>query len=252
MPVTVILRLGAVLAVVALLCALSVVRLVGERTVALQLERIGLVATQLRDRIQPSLELGLPLHGLTFVQDLLVTERRRTSSILSIDVYDRAGRLLFSTDRGGIGDAIPEEWERARSAADALWSTARQDISVMGMPLRNGFEVPVGDVVLRYDRQAAVATTGGFDRLFAPALLAAAMAATFLAVAAWLLVRPRHAGLQAVARTLVERRPVGQDRWARAGGGLAALLPDFLAKADQAECAFAEARQELKAIDEQA
>ena len=127
---------------------------------ALEEARFAFALSQLRQEIEQQLDLNPSLHSLRPLQQLLVDVRDRDRDILSIDLFDEAGQLVFSTDRGGIGDTIPGEWRRASEAVvGPLWVIDEAQTGVIGAPLVNSFNVVVGGLALRFDREATTPQT---------------------------------------------------------------------------------------------
>lgn len=151
--------LTAKLAAAILSVALLAVALIGTLNYAyvtrtyldLASERFSFVLYDLKGTIE-NLGLGVELADLRLLQDILEREKVRDDQILSIEVFDPAGMTLFSTDRGSIGDAVPEEWLRARgqTAAGATWRVVEHEAIVMGVPIVNDFDLVIGQVALSY------------------------------------------------------------------------------------------------------
>ncbi len=117
--------------------------------------RFEFVITDIRQKIHTQLDLGLPFTELQGVSEELDSYLQNDSQILSIEVFDEAGTVLFSTDPSFIGDLVSEQWV-------ALWHTNRQkdswrtlerDAAVVGVPLRNNLDQDIGSLVLRYSRE---------------------------------------------------------------------------------------------------
>ncbi|HEY0834705.1 MAG TPA: hypothetical protein VGE72_12425, partial [Azospirillum sp.] len=72
--------------------------------------RFQFLVQTIRSRVEANIHLGLMLSGLGATQDLLERSRVQDADILSIDVFDDQGNMLFSSDRGGIGDRVPADW----------------------------------------------------------------------------------------------------------------------------------------------
>lgn len=115
-------------------------------------ERFGFVLYDLKSTIENNIGLGFELADLRLLQDIIEREKVRDDQILSIEVFDPAGTTLFSTDRGNIGDAIPDEWQRARgqSGGGAGWRVVEREAIVLGLPIVNDFDRTVGQVALSY------------------------------------------------------------------------------------------------------
>jgi predicted MFS family arabinose efflux permease len=93
--------------------------------------------------------MGIPLNGLDNVQYLLDKEQRRDSSILSIDVVDPRGRILFSSHPGRSGQTLHVSWN-LRKADAGLLRDLRSGVVTLGQPLMNAFNETLGAVLLQY------------------------------------------------------------------------------------------------------
>lgn len=90
--------------------------------------RMSVPAASVRAGAQASLSLGMPLGGET--RALLQRERAADPEIVEIAVVDTAGRTLLTSDAGRAAGAV--------------------DVDEVRMPMRNTFDQPLGDVVVRY------------------------------------------------------------------------------------------------------
>lgn len=106
--------------------------------------RMGVPAAALREGLQASLALGLPLESAAAVPDLLAREQRADAAITALHVLDTQQRVLFSTEAARVGQQWQVGTEPLRAEA-----------------LRNAFELQVGQVLVVYglaaERQALAA-----------------------------------------------------------------------------------------------
>ena len=132
--------------------------------------RMSVPAASVRAGAQASLSLGVPLAGET--RALLQRERSADPEIVEIAVVDTAGRTLLATDA-------------ARAAPPP------GDVDDIRMPMRNSFDQPMGDVVVRY---AAASTRDALARMRERlvAIVAAGWAATMLLAAAGVVLLARR------------------------------------------------------------
>jgi|GEM_PF-2994617 len=85
-------------------------------------DRLAFTVEDLRSNLETRLNLGLPLETMRHVQDTLEQRRLDDPNILSIEVFDPEGQVLFGTDRSFIGDLISPRWLatfRAQAEAEA-------------------------------------------------------------------------------------------------------------------------------------
>jgi len=110
--------------------------------------RMAVPALAVREGVQASLALGLPLASAAAVPDLMARERQADSAIRLISVFDPAGHTVFGAD---AGSPVPAAWlAAARAAGGDSWHLSAPDTAVLGFALRNSFDVPQGHVAVRY------------------------------------------------------------------------------------------------------
>lgn len=108
----------------------------------------------MRQRIETQMDLGIPLANLQTVSEEFDEHGRDDEQILSIEVFDDTGIVLFSTDPSFVGDLVTEEWVSAwrSSRGREVWSSLERDARVVGVPLRDNLGRDVGSLALRYSR----------------------------------------------------------------------------------------------------
>ena len=108
----------------------------------------------IRQRIETQMDLGIELSHLQNVSVELDEYLRADEQILSIEVFDETGIVLFSTDPSFVGDLVTEEWVGAWRASRGreVWSDLERDARVVGVPLRDNLGRDVGSLALRYSR----------------------------------------------------------------------------------------------------
>lgn len=130
-----------------------------QRTEAQQFRdaRLTLVLQEMRESVELELALGLDLADIGQTRHLLEDALRKDASLLSADVMDTQGLLLFSTDRGSVGETVARAviqaarqqtkstGDNANSATQqAHWSTPGEDDRSLGLAIRNSFSQTVG------------------------------------------------------------------------------------------------------------
>jgi hypothetical protein len=130
----------------------------GVRTAYLDLirSRMAMTAGSIANDIATANSLGIRLTEQTTLPDLLARQSSGDPLLLSIDVADSEGDILFSSDPARTG-------QRDTVAGDGGAFRHRQDVA-------NDFGAPVGAVVVRLDKAAIDATV---DRLRVDILTAA-------------------------------------------------------------------------------
>ena len=108
----------------------------------------------IRQRIETQMDLGIALADLQSVPEELEEYLQAGEQILSIEVFDETGIVLFSTDPSFVGDLVTEEWVTVwrASRGQQVWSDLERDARVVGVPLRDNLGRDVGSLVLRYSR----------------------------------------------------------------------------------------------------
>ena len=126
-----------------------------ERTLADFLaSRFEFELNDIRQRIQTQMDLGIALAELQGVSEELEEYRRADEQILTIEIFDETGIVLFSTDPSFVGDLVTEEWVTAwrASRGGVVWTDLQRDARVVGVPLRDNLGRDVGSLALRYSR----------------------------------------------------------------------------------------------------
>jgi predicted MFS family arabinose efflux permease len=127
--------------------------------------RMLVPAAAVSEGFQQALALGVPLTEVSAGQELLARERLTDAAITEISVFDPGGRILYSTEPSAIGGTLRPSWvERARSASAPSWHVEEDGLAVVGVPIRNSFDVEMGQIAVRYSltgRQQALAQMRG-------------------------------------------------------------------------------------------
>ena len=116
--------------------------------------RFEFVANNLRLDIETQMDLGLVLANLENINEEMVN-LLDDEQILSIEIFDESGTVIFSTDPSFIGDLVAENWlflwqvNRNKSS----WSLLEKDAGVVGAGLKNNLNQDVGSIALRYSRE---------------------------------------------------------------------------------------------------
>lgn len=166
---------------------------INDRVEALRSERFRFSLMDMKATLEAGLRLGNNTADLAGTDTLVAQVRDRQPDILSIDVYDAQGDVLFSTDPSGRGLKLPPAWQTPCLNPDTTgWVGLDADGGVQCVGLVNAFGQPAGGVLLRH-RHAARTTAGltlPADWPQLAALVMALMAATAWAAAK--VVRPLH------------------------------------------------------------
>ena len=126
-----------------------------ERTLADFLtSRFEFELNELRQRVQTQMDLGIALAELQNLGEELDEYQRADDQILSIEIFDETGIVLFSSDPSYIGDLVAQEWVTASRASRGgeVWSDQQRDARIVGLQLRDNLGRNVGSLALRYSR----------------------------------------------------------------------------------------------------
>ena len=140
--------------------------------------RMTVPAASVRAGIEAALALGVPLAGAVAAPALLARERSADAEIVEIDVVDVAGLALFSTDPARAGTHLGEPPAGAGEVR---------------APLRNSFDLQLGEVVVRYAAASSRAALGRMRERLVLIVVAGWAATTMLAAAGLALVARRAA-----------------------------------------------------------
>lgn len=183
----------------------------------LQRSRISLVAAEAHGAMEKSLALGAVLAESATLRGMLESLGRADALILSIDLLDANGAVALSTDAARVGSTPPQAWLKAarRPGTSESFVDERAAFAVVRI-VRNSFDVPLGSVVVRYERTGFDRTVAAMGRnLGLVGLMALAGAAALSSLALFALFSRIGRELSAAERVLAQGAP------ANAAGGSA-------------------------------
>ena len=228
-----------------------------ERTLADVLSsRFEFVLKDIRQRLETQMDLGLGLPVLQGVSEDLEKRLRADEHLLSIEVFDETGIVLFSTDPSFVGDLVADEWLlawRTTRADEKAWSDQKRDARVVGVPLRDNLGRDVGAIALRYSwdflNNSIISQVSRLLTIGAVVVLGMAPLSIFGAI---FLLRPLSEDLRNLRESVED---VANRRWdGEALGKRDAMDPDFAAFAAAALGAhhtIDEAISEIRRLDEE-
>lgn len=202
------------------------------------------LALSLASAFEADLDLGFPIEAQRGPLQELRFAIERDTSLLSIDVFDTTGRLIFTTDRGGVGERVPPAWTaRARSDGPRGWVIDDGTERISGASIVNNFGKVVAAVALRR------ATGGGEVPLLAiatagPTAIAVLLGSAFLLLTVIWVVRP----VDRMAVRAADRLERGGDR--PPANDLERAADAFRARAQATEATIAKATDVLREIDD--
>ena len=117
-------------------------------------DRHALVLQDIGHNIEASLSLGLALNALPGVDGDLLGSMQQHDQVLSIEMFDEHGIVLYGTDESLRGDLVSEDWVAAwnAGAGEPVWSRLEPDAHVVGLRVENSLGQAVGSLALRFSR----------------------------------------------------------------------------------------------------
>ncbi len=228
-----------------------------ERTLAdLLNSRFQFVIHDIRQNIETRMDLGLSLKDLEGVSDELDTYVRADSEILSIEVFDDSGTVMFSNDISLVGDLVSENlifaWRENRGKM--TWSGLESDAGVVGAPIRNNLDQEEGSLVLRFSRefldQSVLAQT---ERLVVTSGTIILIMIVLSIIGAMLLLRRPTHDLQYIGESAIDiainRQDANKALWTEVGNP---NFPKFSDSILEAHNAIDAATDEIRQLDEDA
>jgi hypothetical protein len=211
------------------------------------MERLIVTGNSIESNIQASLALGLQFSDLGTLPGTMERERGTDELILSIDIFDTDGRLLYSTDRLRAARGVPPKWlAAARQARAADWFVRDGAESAAGTGIENNFGLLIGHIALRYSEDQVKAVNATVAREMALYTIGVFIAAATLASLALLRVMRRLSSeLDAVEAALRSTDPLRPSAAVR-GGPFGRALRQFFERVRGAEAEIALLRRDLE------
>ena len=135
--------------------------------------RVLVIGRNIENSVQASLSVGMQFMEIGTMNALLSREKASDRLIRGIDVFDHTGQVLYSTDRGRVGERVLVSWTDAAARAKTTeWALEGSDEYVAGISLKNNFDLTVGYLALRYssDEVQRAARVAGREILLAAIL----------------------------------------------------------------------------------
>lgn len=212
--------------------------------------RFTFLLRDMRNTLETGMNLGLPLKGLDNVPELISGNAARNPEILSIEVFDPSGTVLFSTDSSFVGDLVAETWlDRWHKSPEPIWNVQEHDADTLGITLQNSLGQTAGSIALRYNRRLEDGLLYGMAlRLAGVSLVVVASATALIGLGSYLLLRPmRHQllAMQASTERLLKATPSSVV----VGSEPDPTYADFVGTASKAAKALDDATAEIHRLD---
>jgi hypothetical protein len=196
--------------------------------------RVLVVGRGIENSVQASLQLGMQFSELSQLPQLMQREKSSDRLVRGIDVFDSSGQVLYSTDRGRLGQKVPSAWTAAAQRSKSTeWATDEANEFVAGISLKNAFDLTVGYLALRYSRDEVESAAAKAGREIALAALLSFLGIAIVAPLALIVVIRRFERdlrtLEAAASHLEDRAqplPATGSAFDSAIGHLRASLRD--------------------------
>lgn len=167
----------------------------------------GYLLRTLRTAAEANVSIGLTLEQMDGLQGLIEREREGAESLLSIDVFNPNGVVVYSTDRSAIGTAVALPWVPLL-AGDRTWMVEGRAERVIGTRFDNDLGGAEGGIAItqRAPAEASLQTDPlALLRTLAVPLFASVIAIALAVPIAVLLLRRATAPFRAVAGLLAGR-----------------------------------------------
>lgn len=139
--------------VIGLSVAITLLAIVGAAFVAseqvseeIEQARVSHLIGTLRSSTEANLSIGLDLDEISQLQATIEREKANDPAIMAIDVFDAAGRTIYSTDRGILGETVEKNWIDNLDQED-MWRAMTAGDTVFGTRFENDFGVAGGIAV---------------------------------------------------------------------------------------------------------
>lgn len=171
--------------------------------------RVSHLLGALRQTTEANLGIGLALDEIALLQSTIEREKAQDPSIVVIDIFNSAGRSIYSTDRGSVGEAVDPGW-LTHLSRDGTWHSSFRGETIFGTRFENDLGIAGGiAVTLSGTNRAARIEALALDltlRAFAIGFAALGIGLLLAFAAAWRLGRP-FVRVAAVLRDAAAARP---------------------------------------------
>ncbi|MEW6255159.1 MAG: hypothetical protein AB1592_04320 [Pseudomonadota bacterium] len=100
----------------------------------------------LRQTTEANLSIGLALDEIGLLQSTIEREKANDPSIVVIDIFNAAGRSVYSTDRGSVGEPVDPTW-MGKLRAEGTWHSSFRGETIFGTRFENDLGVAGGIAV---------------------------------------------------------------------------------------------------------
>lgn len=160
----------------------------------------NVMLSELKERIESGLKLGVDLSNVPGIQNTLRKIRDRDHSLYALEVTRPDNVVVFSTDRGSIGETLPDTYLQVLSRS---WSFLNPYETFHSVKIRGVFGENAGQVLLSASRQK-------FDifNIYQPSIVLEFFCVVLIVLVVWLIYFSRTLVRQAEIDSLPEQAKV--------------------------------------------
>jgi len=124
--------------------------------------RLAVISITMGESIESAIDLGLGLGEMRTAEEVIARAKRDDPGIVSIQIFDDKGQILYSTEKEMAGTNVPSYVLQAPEESDGrAWRLDRGNSFVNGVSLLNSFDQMIGGIVLTYSKDAYKQESGG-------------------------------------------------------------------------------------------
>lgn len=206
-------------------------------------ERLVVTGRSVETVIQLALDLGLQFSDISTLPATLEREQTTDDLIQGIDIFDNAGKLIYSSDKARAGRDVPREWlEAIRSSHGGDWMAEGDTESAAGTALKNSFGVTLAHLSLRYASNRVRDANGAVARELAVNTLLVFVVSSALAALALIAVMRRLSRDLAAAEAALTASDATHDAAMAARGPFGKVIGRFVRSTREVE-------REIAALD---
>jgi hypothetical protein len=117
--------------------------------------RLTVISITMGESIESAIDLGLRLGEMRTAEEVIARAKRNDPGIVSIQIFDNNGQILYSTEKGMADINLPPYVLQAlEDSDDRAWRLDRGNYFVNGVSLLNSFDQMIGGIVLTYSKGA--------------------------------------------------------------------------------------------------
>ena len=117
--------------------------------------RLTVISITMGESIESAIDLGLGLGEIRTAEEVIARAKRDDPGIVSIQIFDDKGQILYSTQKEMAGTNVPSYVLQAPEQSDGrAWRLDRGNYFINGVSVLNSFDQMIGGIVLTYSKDA--------------------------------------------------------------------------------------------------